>query len=171
MLNQVQAEVPANAFDPPGNPGMPPVTPFKPTLQLGRSGHSDESGIAGAVARPTRKTAAELNEIFDVPCSPFMLEKTLGQGTFGMVFRSRTASGHVVAIKQVVEDENYVTREVEICKILAAANHPNIVEVVGLYFTADQHHGRTSNLVMEYLPQTMRSVLSFLSRRNMRIKL
>jgi len=53
---------------------------------------------------------------------------------------------------------------------LAAANHPNIVEVVGLYFTVDRHHVRTLNLVMEYLPQTMRGVLSFLSRRNMRIK-
>ena len=162
--------MPANAFDPPGNPGMPSATLLEPTLQLGRSGHSNESGIAGAVARPTRKTAAELNEIFDVPCSPFMLEKPLGQGTFGTVFRSRTASGRVVAIKQVEEDERYVTREVEICKMLAAVNHPNIVEVVGLYFTVDQQHVRTLNLVMEYLPQTMRGVLSFLSRRNMRIK-
>ena len=64
--------MPANAFDPPGNLGMPSATPLGPTLQLGSSGHSNESGIAGAVARPARKTAAELNEIFDVPCPPFM---------------------------------------------------------------------------------------------------
>ena len=105
---------------------------------------------------------------FDVPCEPLPLERKLGAGAFGTVFRSRTPSGCVVAIKRVVEDENYVNREAEVCKILAAGNHPNIVEVKGIYFTADQ--GRTMNLVLEHVPKTMRSVLSFLSKRDMRMK-
>ena len=119
--------------------------------------------------QPPRKTAAEVHDIFDKPCQPLTLEKRLGAGAFGTVFRSHTPSGRVVAIKQVVEDESYANREVEICKVLAAGNHPNIVEVQGLYFTEDQQ-GRVLNLVLEHIPQTMRSVLLFLNKRNMRMK-
>jgi len=102
------------------------------------------------------------------PHQPFPLEERLGAGAFGTVFRSRTPSGCVVAIKQVVENKNYVNREAEVCKMLAVGNHPNIVEVKGIYFTAD--HGSTMNLVLEYVPRTMRSVLSSLSKRYMRMK-
>ena len=120
---------------------------------------------------PTRKTAVELYQIFDMPRRPFVLERKIGQGTFGTVFRSRMLCGCLVATKQVVQDECDVNREVEICKRMAAANQPNIVEVVGVYFTAHKHHQHTLNLVMEYVPQTMRSVLSCLSRRVSRMNL
>ena len=116
-----------------------------------------------------RKTAAEIHQIFNVPCQPLAKQKKIGAGAFGTVFRSQTPSWGVVAIKEVVEDESYVNREAEVCKMLAAGNHPNIVEVKGIYFTADQQ-GRTMNLVLEYVPQTMRSVLSFLAKRDMRMK-
>lgn len=52
--------------------------------------------------------------------------------------------------------------------MLAAGNHPNIVDVKGIYFTVGQ--GRTMNLVLEHVPQTMRSVLSYLAKRDMRMK-
>ena len=67
-------------------------------------------------------------------------------------------------------DKNFVNREAEICKILATGNHPNVVEVKGIYFTADQGRGRIMNLMLKYVPQTMRRVLPFLSKRNMRMK-
>ena len=57
----------------------------------------------------------------------------LGVGAFETGFHSRTPSGRVVAIKQVVQDESYVNREAEVCKMLAVGNHPNIVEVKGIY--------------------------------------
>ena len=41
---------------------------------------------------PRRKTAAEIHQIFDVPCKPLPLEKKLGAGAFGTVFRSRLPS-------------------------------------------------------------------------------
>ena len=126
------------------------------------------SGHDGLVPR-MRKTASELHEIFDVPCQPLTLGKKLGEGAFGAVFRSRTASGRVVAIKQVVEDATYCNRELEVCRLLAAANHPNIIEPMGVYFTVGPQ-GRTMNLVMECVPQSMRSVLTFLARRDMRMK-
>ena len=120
---------------------------------------------------PTRKTAIELYQIFDMPRRPFVLERKIGQGTFGTVFRSRMLRGCLAATKQVVQDECGVNREVKICKRMAADNHPNIVEVVGVYFTAHKHHQHTLNLVMEHVPQTMRSVLSCLSRRVSRMNL
>ena len=122
---------------------------------------------------PTRKTAVELYQIFDMPRRPFVLERKIGQGTFGTVFRSRMLCGCLVATKQVVQDECDVNREVEICKRMAAANQLNIVEVIGVYFTAHKHHQHTltMNLVMEYVPQTMRSVLSCLSRRVLQMNL
>ena len=115
------------------------------------------------------KTAGEVQEIFKVPCQPLAVEKKLSAGAFGTVFRGRTPCGHLVAIKQVVQDSNFVNREADICKMLAAGNHPNIVEVKGIYFEADVR-GRTLNLVLEYVPKTMRNVLLFLSGRDMWMK-
>ena len=108
----------------------------------------------------TRKTAVELYQIFDMPRRPFALERKIGQGTFDTVFRSRMLCGCLVATKQVLQDECDVNQEVEICKRMAAANQPNIIEVVGVYLTAHKHHQHTltMNLVMEYVPQTKRSV-------------
>ena len=53
---------------------------------------------------PTQKTAVGLYQIFDVPCRPFVLERKIGQGTFGTVFRSRMLCGCLVATKQVVQE-------------------------------------------------------------------
>ena len=130
------------------------------------------SGIGPVLPAIVPKTAAEVQEIFDVPCPPLPLGKKLGVGAFGAVFRSRMPSGCVVAIKQVVDDGRHASREVEVCKMLAAGKHPNIVEVKGVYFEADRQGGtmRSLNLVLEYVPRTMRCVLSFLSKRNMRMK-
>jgi len=116
-----------------------------------------------------RKTALELQQIFDVPCRPVYLDKKLGAGAFGTVYRGRLPSSRVVAIKQVAQDEHYCNHEAEICRLLAGGNHPNVVDVMGFYFT-DDGRKRIMNLVMEYVPQSMRTVLSFLSRRDMRMK-
>ena len=64
-----------------------------------------------------------------------------------------------------MQDECNINQVVEIRKRMAAANQPTIVSVVGMYFTVHQHHQHTLNLVMEYTPQTMRSVPSCLSRQ------
>ena len=46
-------------------------------------------------------------------------------GAFGTVFRSRTPSGCVVVIKQVMEDEDYANREAGLCKTLTVGSHLN----------------------------------------------
>ena len=161
----------AAACDSASDPDDYPELPERPMAKMRRVEVTATTSVHDKIAVGRRKTATEVHDVFDVPCQPLPFEKKLGAGAFGVVFRSRTPSGQVVAIKQVVEDKHYVNREVEICKKLAAANHPNIVAVKGLYFVADQQGGRTMNLVLEYVPQTMRGVLSFLSKRDMRMKL
>ena len=121
-------------------------------------------------ATTRRRSAAEVQEIFDVPFQPLPFEKKLGAGAFGTVFRSHTPSGCVVAIKRVVEDKSHVNREAEVCKMLAEGNHPNIIEVKGIYFTEDQQGERAMNLVLEYVSKSMQTVLLFLSKRKMRMK-
>ena len=122
-------------------------------------------------AARTRTTAAEVREFFDVPCEPLLFGTKLGAGAFGAVFRSRMPSGRVVAIRQVVEDPNYVNREVEVHKLLEAGNHPNIrvVEPLGVYYTLDQQRC-TMNLVIECVPQSLRSVLLYPDNRGKRMK-
>ena len=50
-----------------------------------------------------------------------------------------------------------------------AGNHPNIVEVLGVYYTTSEHP-KMMNIVMECMPMTLRSVLLCLEKRNMRMK-
>ena len=50
-----------------------------------------------------RKTLTDLKAIFDSPCEPLALEKQLGAGAFGTVYRSRNSSGQLVAVKQVIK--------------------------------------------------------------------
>ena len=93
------------------------------------------------------------------------------RGAFGTVFRSRSPSGLVVAIKQVVQDKTFVNREAKVCEMLASGNHPNIVAVKGIfYLTGSEGGGSIMNLVLEFVPRTMRSVMSFLAGHNMRMK-
>ena len=44
------------------------------------------------------------------------------------------------------------------CTAAYAGNHPNIVEVLGMYYTNDER-GTALNLVMEYVPKVLLTVL------------
>lgn len=105
--------------------------------------------------------------MFDVPCGPLALTDKIGNGAFGTVYRSNM-HGRVCAIKRVPQNESFCDREIDICRILATGNSPNIVEVLGVFIT--HGHKRVMHLVMEYLPYSLRDILSCLRRREMRMK-
>ena len=46
----------------------------------------------------------------------YQLEKVVGHGAFGIVWRARTEEGDVVAIKKVMLDRRYHNRELEMMK-------------------------------------------------------
>ena len=52
---------------------------------------------------------------------------------------------------------------------LATGNHPNIVEILGIYYTSREQKSYM-NLIMEYVPHTLSSVLSFLEKEDLRMK-
>lgn len=63
----------------------------------------------------------------------FNIVRIIGKGTFGVVYYATLqSSGEDVAIKKVLQDENYKNRELEIIKDL---DHPNIVKMFHYYFT------------------------------------
>ena len=66
----------------------------------------------------------------------------------------------------------FLNRELRICSILAAARHPFIVQVKGHWYTEDpeQANVRKLHLMMEFVPQTLRSVLVYLNAHEMRMK-
>ena len=51
---------------------------------------------------------------------------------------------------------------------LATGNHPSIVEVLGIYYTAEKR--KSLHIIMEYVPHSLQSVLSFLEKKDMRMK-
>lgn len=55
------------------------------------------------------------------------MEKIIGNGTFGVVYKAVVAeTGETVAIKKVFQDKRYKNRELQILKIL---HHPNCIEM------------------------------------------
>lgn len=76
------------------------------------------------------------------------MDKKVGSGTFGTVFKARDKKTlETVAIKKVYQDKNYKNRELEILKIL---NHPNVLSMKDSYFTYDTDKKEYLNVVMDF---------------------
>ena len=82
--------------------------------------------------------------------------RPVGNGAFGIVWRARSAEGETVAIKKVLLDRRYHNRELQMMKVM---DHENVVKLRH-YF---EKQGRKKDeiylhLVMDFLPETIRSV-------------
>ncbi|OQR72556.1 glycogen synthase kinase-3 beta-like [Tropilaelaps mercedesae] len=91
----------------------------------------------------------------------FSIQKVLGRGTFGSVCRIQTSDGEILALKSQDIDQNFISRELEILKIL---DHVNIVHLKYYYFETDDEMIRL-HLVMDYIQDTLHRILVQFRRR------
>ena len=86
----------------------------------------------------------------------YQLEKVVGHGAFGIVWRARAEDGEVVAIKKVMLDRRYHNRELQMMKVM---DHDNVIRLRHYFEKAGRKKEETFlHLVMDYLPETIRSV-------------
>ena len=86
----------------------------------------------------------------------YQLEKVVGNGAFGVVWRARAEDGDVVAIKKVMLDRRYHNRELQMMKVM---DHENVVRLRHYFEKAGRKKDETFlHLVMDFLPETIRSV-------------
>lgn len=80
--------------------------------------------------------------------------KAVGQGSFGVVFRTKLLpENEDAAIKRVLQDQRFKNRELE---IMRKVFHPNIVELKAFFHSTDKDDVYL-NLVLEYVPGTVAS--------------
>jgi serine/threonine protein kinase len=97
--------------------------------------------------------------------TPLLLGDVWASGTFGKVHIVDTPSGRI-AVKSVPQLEGHVNRELNTCIQLASKNHPNIVKLFG-YWTDKS----VLYIIMDFMPETLRSLLNNLENEKMRMKI
>jgi len=86
----------------------------------------------------------------------YQLEKVVGNGAFGIVWRGRDEGGTLVAIKKVILDRRYHNRELEMMKQL---EHECVIKLLNFFEKPGRKRDETYlHLVMDFLPETIRSV-------------
>ena len=94
-----------------------------------------------------------------------------GIGAFGKVYIATLKnSNKKVAVKTVFQDKNYKNRELSIMQEL---NHPNIIKLLGFYYTdARENNPKASkndvnlNCIMDYIPETLSHLISKNKKEN-----
>eukprot|EP00965_Chrysotila_dentata_P255815 6212348-Pleurochrysis_carterae.AAC.3 len=107
---------------------------------------------------------ADEGTVWDAGGHRYQLEKVVGNGAFGIVWRARSEDGETVAIKKVLLDRRYHNRELQMMKVM---DHECIVRLRDFFEKAGRKKDETYlHLVMDFLPDTLRSVaLSHHKRR------
>ena len=98
----------------------------------------------------------EEGTVWDGGNTSYHLEKVVGNGAFGIVWRARSEEGDVVAIKKVLLDRRYHNRELQMMKVM---EHDSIIRLRHYFEKQGRKKDETYlHLVMDYLPETLRSV-------------
>nr|AFM94293.1 glycogen synthase kinase [Oncidium hybrid cultivar] len=97
----------------------------------------------------------------------YMAERVVGNGSFGIVFQAKCLeTGEAVAIKKVSQDKRYKNRELQ---LMRSMDHPNVISLKHCFFSTTSRDELFLNLVMEYVPETLYSVLKHHINGNHRI--
>jgi serine/threonine protein kinase len=105
-------------------------------------------GAASVVGEDGKAKAGEGQTI------SYSAEKVIGNGSFGVVFKATVVqTGEVVAIKKVLQDKRFKSRELQIMRLL---EHPNIVQLKHCFYSNGENADELFlNLVLEYVPETV----------------
>ncbi|ORZ19875.1 Pkinase-domain-containing protein [Absidia repens] len=134
------------------------------------------SSMSGDNARAVRVSAQDRSTGQDIQLE-YLKQKTVGSGTFGVVYKAKLIpSNEVVAIKEVLQDNRYKNRELQ---ILRSLDHPNICVLRAHFYRYEDDAKKFSkrskkdktylNLVMDYMPETMYSVCQRYSKSKQRM--
>ena len=135
------------------------VSSARLTEPRGAEIQADPSGLLPTVAPSTRGAPAPsgpnptLSATAAAPVLPgFELEKILGRGGMGEVWRARQLSlNRTVAVKllptRLASDREFVARFDKEATALAALSHPHIIQIIDR-----GHHGEHYYFVMEFVP-------------------
>mmetsp|Transcript_11302 Transcript_11302/g.25322 ORF Transcript_11302/g.25322 Transcript_11302/m.25322 type:complete len:592 (+) Transcript_11302:82-1857(+) len=110
--------------------------------------------------------SAEEETVWDGGGHTYQLEHIVGNGAFGVVWRARADDGSLVAIKKVMLDRRYHNRELQMMKVM---DHENIVRLRHYFEKSGRKKDETYlHLVMDFLPETIRSVALRHQKRSQR---
>lgn len=89
----------------------------------------------------------------DGPEITFTTIRTIGSGSFGVVFIAKTNTGELIAVKKVFQDRKYRNRELSIMQELG--EHPFIIRLINSYISVaeNQTNGDYLNILMDYYPE------------------
>lgn len=101
----------------------------------------------------------------------FQTERTVGSGSFGVVFKAVTEEGDTLAVKKVFQDRRYRNRELKI--IIDLDPHNFIVKTRNYYYSTanNQTNGNYLNLIMEYYPENAYQVYRSFARHGKKMSL
>lgn len=96
--------------------------------------------------------------------SRYSILKHVATGSFGMVYKAiEISSGETVAIKKILEDPRYKSRELRIMKVL---EHPNIIRLRQSYISKNDQQEEFLNLVMDFYPETIYTPIINVKKQN-----
>jgi serine/threonine protein kinase len=107
-------------------------------------------------------------EIWEGGGRSFRVEKVVGNGAFGIVWRAHeeNGNGELYAIKRVLIDRRYHNRELEMMKAL---DHECVIRLHHHFEKAGRKRDETYlHLVMDFLPETIRSASLACEHRRIR---
>ncbi|KAL7220018.1 hypothetical protein ACSBR2_012975 [Camellia fascicularis] len=98
-----------------------------------------------------------------------MAERVVGHGSFRVVFQAKCLeTGETVAIKKVLQEKRYKNRELQTMRLLG---HPNVVSLKHCFFSTIKNDELYLNLVLKYVPETIRRVIRHFNKLNQRMLL
>jgi len=109
---------------------------------------------------------AQEGTVWECGAQQYVLEKVVGNGAFGIVWRARSADGEVVAIKKVLLDRRFHNRELQMMQLV---EHEHIIRLRCFFEKSGRRKDETYlHLVMDYLPETLRGLVLQHNKRRRR---